>query len=82
MNSGVADAVSAAGAIHTAINTDNAAITQQASLTFAEERQRAAHYNRDAAGGALQHLQGRSIGKRIKRFVAASLASTWPDPPP
>jgi 3-(3-hydroxy-phenyl)propionate hydroxylase len=78
LNSGVADAISAARAIHAALHAEDTASAHRAILTFSEERQKAAQYNRDAAGIALKHLQGQSIGMRLKRVVAASLAPVWP----
>lgn len=78
LNSGVPDAFSAAKAIHTAMQAENQEEAAQAMIVAADERQRAAQYNRDAAGIALEHLQGQSLGMSVKRQVAASLASIWP----
>ncbi|WP_303802830.1 FAD-dependent monooxygenase [Alicyclobacillus macrosporangiidus] len=77
MNSGVADAVSAARAIHAALGAASAQEARLAIDQFAEERHIAATYNRDAAGIALEHLQGTSAGMRLKRYVGAMLAPAW-----
>ncbi|PTX64635.1 3-(3-hydroxy-phenyl)propionate hydroxylase [Melghirimyces profundicolus] len=78
MNSGVADAIAAARAIHTALRTEDPASAQRVIRSCADERLQAAKYNRDAAGVALHHLQGRSAGMKMKRYMAASLAPMWP----
>ncbi|AEJ43743.1 FAD-dependent monooxygenase [Alicyclobacillus acidocaldarius] len=77
LNSGVADAVSAARAIARALETASASEARRAVEEFAEERRRAALYNRNAAGIALEHLQGTSIGMRMKRYAGAVLSPIW-----
>jgi len=66
LNSGVPDAIAAAGAA--AIGTP-AAVDE-----FAATRRSAAEYNRDAASTALEHMQARSLPVRVKRYVAATRA--------
>lgn len=78
MNSGIADAVSSAEAIHQAISTDHNASANQAILKTAEERQIAGQYNRDCARIALEHLQGTSERMKMRREVAAFLAPHVP----
>lgn len=79
LNSGIMDAISAASAIsearHATRRQDPSAFIQR----FAEERLRAARYNRDAAGMALEHIQGTSPGMRLKRYIGATLAPAWSD---
>ncbi|PWI57149.1 monooxygenase [Sulfoacidibacillus thermotolerans] len=78
LNSGVPDAVAAARAIAVALHTEDKTKAWAAIQVFAQERQIAAQYNRAAAGVALVHLQGRSLGISVKRHIAVSLAGIWP----
>jgi 3-(3-hydroxy-phenyl)propionate hydroxylase len=87
MNSGIVDAVEAAEAIRIALEgsrDDGRAALER----FAERRQAAARYNRDAAGLALQHIQGQSAVLNLKRQLAAwvapwsSRAGRWLDEGP
>lgn len=79
LNSGIIDAISAAKAISEARRAspfqDPAVLIQG----FAEDRGRAGRYNRDAAGMALEHMQGTAPGMRLKRYLGAALAPVWPD---
>lgn len=77
MNSGIADAVSAADAIGTALSASDLAQANAAVAKFAEERRIAACYNRDAAGVALHHIQGSSLSMNLKRQMAAAVAPVW-----
>ncbi|MCY0908180.1 MAG: FAD-dependent monooxygenase [Sulfobacillus thermotolerans] len=77
-NSGVPDAVTAAQAIHQALNAKSSSAAQEAIAHFAEQRHHAAIYNRNAAGIALEHIQGASSGMQAKRYVAAALSPAWP----
>ncbi len=79
LNSGVSDAVLAARAIALARQTGDEGGRLQAIDAFAEERLRASRYNRDAAGTALEHIQGESPGMRMKRTAGALLAPVWND---
>lgn len=78
MNSGVADATSSALAIYEAVHAKDRDTAQQTIHAAAEERRKAARYNRDAAGIALQHIQGSSSHMNMKKDVAASLVSLVP----
>jgi 3-(3-hydroxy-phenyl)propionate hydroxylase len=77
MNSGVADAVSAAQAIDMALNAKEVTEAEQAIIEFAQTRRAAAEYNRAAAGQALAHVQKRSPTMWAKRHLAALLAPYW-----
>lgn len=78
LNSGVPDAILAVRGIHQALNAKDEAEREQAILAPAEERRLAAQYNRDAAGIALEHIQGGSAYMKTKRELAASLSSLIP----
>jgi 3-(3-hydroxy-phenyl)propionate hydroxylase len=73
MNSGIADAASAAGAVADALQADGRA----AIARFAAERRTAAEYNRAAAGTALAHMEPRDPRMRLKLHAAALLAPRW-----
>jgi 3-(3-hydroxy-phenyl)propionate hydroxylase len=70
LNSGVPDAVSAANAISKALESSNPAAIQD----FAATRRRAADYNRNAAGIALEHMKTGDRMAQLKRFVMARIA--------
>ncbi|HEX3539147.1 MAG TPA: FAD-dependent monooxygenase [Acidimicrobiales bacterium] len=72
LNSGVADAVSAAAAIRAA--AERPSVRSEAVDAFAAERRRAALYNRSAAGAALAHMQASDLRTRAARAGAALLA--------
>jgi 3-(3-hydroxy-phenyl)propionate hydroxylase len=88
MNSGFADAQSAAGAIATALGCEEPAVARQAVGHFAADRRAAAEYNRAAAGAALAHMQAKDRRLRLKRRLAAALspvvkrAGLWLDTAP
>ncbi len=77
MNSGIADAVEAATAIDTALNTNDPNAARTAIEKFEKTRHAAAEYNRTAAGQALAHIKTRSLTMRAKRTIAALLAPYW-----
>lgn len=77
MNSGIADAVSAAAAIDNALNVINWSGAREAVEEFARTRRAAAEYNRLAAGQALAHIQTRSPVMQARRNLAALLAPYW-----
>jgi 3-(3-hydroxy-phenyl)propionate hydroxylase len=77
MNSGVADAVAAASAIDSAFKVDNLPAARTAIDSFANNRQAAAFYNRDAAGQALAHIQTRTPVMQARRVLAALVAPYW-----
>ncbi|MCY0877455.1 MAG: FAD-dependent monooxygenase [Firmicutes bacterium] len=78
-NSGVPDAILAARAADAALKASDEGERVAAIRSFADERRRAALYNRDAAGIALEHIQGESAGMRAKRAAAALLSPVWPE---
>ncbi len=73
MNSGIVDAIEAAEAIRVALGGAPEE-SQGAFDRFAARRQTAARYNRDAAGIALEHIQGQNPTLNLKRHVAAWVA--------
>lgn len=79
LNSGVADALLAAEAAAQALTSKSESARADVIRAFARERQRAAEYNRSAAGLALEHIQGESLGMQAKREVGARLAPVWPE---
>jgi 3-(3-hydroxy-phenyl)propionate hydroxylase len=74
MNSGIVDADAAAAAVGEALSSDGRQAAQAAVDRFAAQRRAAAEHNRDAAGAALAHLQGRGLRTRAKQRAAAQLA--------
>jgi 3-(3-hydroxy-phenyl)propionate hydroxylase len=76
LNSGVADATSAADAVAKALQATNSTDAATVIEEFANARHAAADYNRNAAGVALNHMKTERkltpIGAR--RFVAAKVA--------
>lgn len=79
LNSGIADALNAAEAVHRTMALNSECERVAAIKAFGRERQSAAEYNRDAAGIALEHIQGESRGMRAKRNIGALLAPLWPE---
>jgi len=77
MNSGVADAVSAATAIDAALNAPDAATANNLIEEAANTRLTAARYNRDAAGLALNHIHASTRVMKTKRVLAALVAPYW-----
>jgi len=78
MNSGIADADSAASAIATALRATDPAAARSAIEAFARERHAAAEWNRAAAGQALAHLRAHTPYDRALRLGAALLSPWWP----
>ncbi|MFE6828202.1 FAD-dependent monooxygenase [Streptomyces sp. NPDC057690] len=70
MNSGIADAAAAAGAV--------AAGTPEAVAAFADVRRAAGLFNSEAAGLALEHLRPRRRTVRLRQRAAAALAPVLP----
>lgn len=77
MNSGITDANRAASAITVArqATVDETARTE--IETYAARREQAAEWNKNAAGQALEYLQGDSPVIKAKKRVAAELADYW-----
>jgi 3-(3-hydroxy-phenyl)propionate hydroxylase len=74
MNSGMADAVVAASAIHTALSSNRVALARDAVERFGTARREAAGRNRAAAGAALAHLVGGGVVGRARRRAAVMTA--------
>jgi 3-(3-hydroxy-phenyl)propionate hydroxylase len=74
LNSGVADAVTAARAIDAALRAGTPAAAAGAVQEFADARRVAAARNRAASSAALAHLQAASPARRGLRLAAARLA--------
>ena len=78
MNSGIADAIEAAGAIGAALAGADGDAAAAAVDRFAAARREAALHNRKAAGSALAAMQSRSPRMWAKRRIAAALAPRSP----
>lgn len=76
MNSGIADAASAAAAIDTGLRAGHLEAGHTAVAAFAADRREAAEYNRASARAALAHMQAKEPLLRIKRRLAAA-AAPW-----
>ena len=77
MNSGIADADEAASAITVALRAETDAVARDEVELFAARREKAAEYNLDAAGQALEYLQGDSPVTNAKKKIAARFAEYW-----
>lgn len=77
MNSGIADADAAASAISTAIGAESDRVARREIGNYANLRETAAEWNRNAAGQALEHLQGDDPVIELKKRGAAILADYW-----
>lgn len=74
MNSGIADADEAASAIAVAYRATTDAVARDEVELYAARRERAATYNLDAAGQALEYLQGDNPITNLRKEAAAALA--------
>jgi 3-(3-hydroxy-phenyl)propionate hydroxylase len=74
MNSGVADADEAASAITVAYHAQRNTVARDEVELYAARRERAAEYNLEAAGTALEYLQGENPATVLRKEAAASLA--------
>lgn len=74
LNSGVPDAVSAADAIATALQSHDVASASAAVGRFAQGRRDAALYNRDASSQALAHMRANGLASRARRRIRAEIA--------
>lgn len=74
MNSGIADADEAASAIAVALRARTDAVARDEIELYGARREKAAEYNLEAAGQALEYLQGDDPGTVLRKEVAASLA--------
>lgn len=77
MNSGIADADEAASAIAVALRADTTDVATAEVDKYDYRRGTAAAWNRDAAGQALEYLQGDSLLTKVKKRGAAALADYW-----
>ena len=77
MNSGIADADEAASAITVALQAETDAVAHDEIELYAARREKAAEYNLDAAGQALEYLQGDSPLTNAKKEIAARLSDYW-----
>lgn len=77
MNSGIADADEAASAIAVAARADSRDVTRAEIEHYAKRRETAAEFNKNAAGQALEHLQGDDVLVNLKKEAAARLADYW-----
>lgn len=74
MNSGIADADEAASAVAVAYRARTEAVARDEVELYAARRERAAEYNLNAAGQALEYLQGDDPATVLRKEAAASLA--------
>lgn len=74
MNSGFADAASAAAAIRAALDSASPQGSRAAIEHFTSDREAAAAYNCAAAKSALAHMQAKDLATRLKRRIAAAIA--------
>ena len=74
MNSGIADADEAASAIAVALDARTEAVARDEVELFAARREKAAEYNLNAAGQALEYLQGENPVTVLRKEAAAELA--------
>ena len=78
LNSGIADAFVAAGAIDRALKARSAADAATAIDDFEQARRAAALRNRAASSTAFEHLVASSLTTRVTRRVAGALAPSMP----
>lgn len=76
MNSGIADAAEAASAVAAAIDANRPTARDEIEL-YAARRETAAEYNLEAAGTALEYLQGDDPVTNLRKEAAASLADCF-----
>jgi len=74
MNSGIADADEAASAIAVACQARTDAVAKDEVELYAARREKAAEFNLNAAGQALEYLQGDNPATVLRKEAAASLA--------
>jgi 3-(3-hydroxy-phenyl)propionate hydroxylase len=77
MNSGIADADEAASAIAAAASATTEGVARDEIELYAARRETAAGFNRDAAGQALEHLQGDALVTNARKRLAAAAADYW-----
>lgn len=77
MNSGIADADAAASTIAVAVNARNEGVARSEVEAYAAQREKAGAWNKNAAGQALEYLQGDSIVTKGKKRAAAEASEYW-----
>jgi 3-(3-hydroxy-phenyl)propionate hydroxylase len=78
LNSGIADAFVAAGAIDAALKAESPAAADAAIVEAADARLAAAARNCAASSSALRHLMAASVQERLTRWLGARLAPIVP----
>ncbi|MGH4024975.1 MAG: FAD-dependent monooxygenase [Pseudonocardiaceae bacterium] len=78
MNSGIADAAAASGAVAAALTADSPDRAWHAVDRYNTTRRSAAENNRDAAGRALAHMRPRGMVPRVRQRAAAALTPVVP----
>ena len=79
INSGIADADAAANALAVAARAETDGVARSAVEAYAAQREKAAEWNKNAAGEALEHLQGDNPLVNAKKRLAAE-AAEWYEP--
>jgi 3-(3-hydroxy-phenyl)propionate hydroxylase len=74
MNSGIADADEAASAVAVALRSRTDGVARDEVELYGARREKAARYNLEAAGQALEYLQGDSPETVLRKEAAAALA--------
>ena len=77
MNSGIADADAAASAITVALQSNVDSVRRAEIEEYGALRERSAAWNKDAAGQALEYLQGDSPVTKAKKRLAAAVSDHW-----
>lgn len=77
MNSGIADADAAASAIAVALQAQTEGVARSEIEAYGAQREKAGNWNMQAAGQALEYLQGESPLTKAKKRGAAELAEWW-----
>ncbi|MDS0295217.1 FAD-dependent monooxygenase [Halogeometricum luteum] len=74
MNSGIADADEAASAVAVALRSRTDGVARDEVELYAARREKAAEYNMEAAGQALEYLQGDNPETVLRKEAAAAIA--------
>jgi len=77
MNSGIADADAAASAVSAAWNATVDEAARAEIEEYGARREQAAEWNKEAAGQALEYLQGDSVVTKSKKRLAAHASEYW-----
>ncbi|WP_313696306.1 FAD-dependent monooxygenase [Halorarum halobium] len=79
MNSGIADADEAASAIAVAARSESDGVARAEVELYGARREAAAEWNKNAAGEALEYLQGDGVVTKFKKRAAAGLSDYYED---